>query len=103
MASHSLNTHDYLPEKHQVSEGRRTMLIRVLGHQDSIVVLLLHRTDSNRTVLSDDHYHTISIADVTCRARRVLVGAVDGVSGLIPGRLSYRWLLIGMGRDLERC
>ena len=62
MASHFLNTHDYLPEKHQVSEARRTRLIRVLGHQDGIVGLLLHRTDSNRTVLSDDHYRTISIS-----------------------------------------
>jgi len=29
-------------------------------------------------------------------ARRVLVGAVDGVSGLYLGRFSYRWSLIGM-------
>ena len=74
-----------------------------MGHQDGIVGLLLHRVNSNRNVLSDDHYRTISISDWIYEARCVLVDAVDGVSGLIPGRLSYRWFSIGMRGDLKRC
>lgn len=61
------------------------------------MVLLLHMMDSNRTVLSNDHWHTISIAASTQRARNILVRAVDGVNGLVLGRYYSQCLINRLG------
>jgi hypothetical protein len=53
--------------------------------------------DSNRTVLSNDHWRTISIAASTQRAINILVRAVDGVSGLVLGRYYSQCLINRLG------
>ena len=54
------------------------------------MLLLLQRMDDNQDVLSDDHWHTISIAASAQEARYILLRACDGVRGLVLGHSATR-------------